>query len=458
MSVASRAVRSVIQATRQLVGETPSGAIASAAQVDVRPNFVVVVTDDMRDSDWQALPQTREWLAGSGTTFPNFILTTPLCAPSRTSLFTGMYTHNHGVTHNDGKDGGYAQFKQAGLDERTIVSALRDTGYRTGIFGKFLNGVASEGKIPGGWDEWLVTTDRDYYHAGLNDNGKAKTLSKRSDYETDVLATRASEFIQATPATTPFLLWFTPRAPHGKLQPRKQDRGRYNGVRRQRSPDVDGYDNSDKPAHIRDQSPPSLGTLDSIERQRLDMLVATDDAIVSVLTAVQDAGRLANTVVFVLSDNGYMMGSHGCDDKMYPYQEATRVAMLGSGPPFAVGVTDQRVTGNIDIAPTIAALAGVSLPGADGVPIFERTPQSELLVEDSGGDKGYAGLRTVDRLYVEYGTGERELYDYRRDPYELDNLLADWNGYTPTGAAKKMGARFAARLQTLRTCAGATCR
>ena len=459
MSVASRAIRSVIRATRYVVGDGPlEAAAAPAAQADFRPNFIVVVTDDMRDSDWQALPQTRAWLRGSGTTFPNFIFATPLCAPSRASLFTGMYAHNHGVTQNEGsKGGGYAQFKQGDLEQRSIVAALRDSGYRTGLFGKFMNGVASEGKIPGGWDEWVVSTDRDYYRGGLNDNGKATTLDKRSDYETDVLAARARAFIQATPATTPFLLWFTPRAPHGRLQPRTQDRGSYAGARRLRSPDVEGYDNSDKPAYVRERKPPSLGVLDVLERKRLDMLVATDDAVVSVLTAAQDAGRLANTVIFVLTDNGYMLGSHGCDDKSYPYREASQVTMLASGPPFAAGVTDQRVTGTIDIAPTIAALAGVGLPEADGVPIFSRTSKSELLIEHFGGKTGYRGLRTARWLYVEHGSGERELYDYQNDPYELDNLVATWNGHAPTAAGRKMAAGFRKRVQALRKCAGASC-
>lgn len=294
-----------------------------------------------------------------------------------------------------------------------------------------MNGVASKGGVQGSWDQWLVATDRNYYHATMNDNGKERLLKKRKQYSTDVLAGRARDFIKSTSASTPFLLWFTPRAPHGKLQPRRQDRGKYSGVRRLRSPDVLEADNADKPADIRKRNPPSLGGLDSIERKRLDLLAATDDAIASILGTAKDEGRLDNTVVFVLSDNGYMLGSHNCDAKGFPYRQATQVSMLAAGPPFAAGVTDPRITANIDIAPTIAALAGVTLPEADGVPIFERTPQSQLLVENFGGDRGYVGVRSRDWLYVENGSSERELYDYQRDPYELDNLLASWNGHSP---------------------------
>lgn len=459
MSVAKHVFRAVFQGIGRSASQAqPGSGHAIAAQNGVPLNFMVIVTDDMRDSDWQALPQTRASLSERGTTFPNFLLTTPVCSPSRASLFTGMYAHHHGVTHNDGKQGGYAQFKQGDLGGKSISAALKAAGYRTGLFGKFLNGVAAKGSVPGVWDQWLVATDRNYYHATMNDNGQERVLKKRNQYSTDILAGHARDFIKATPPSTPFLLWFTPRAPHGKLQPRRRDRGKYGGVRRQRSPDVLEADNSDKPSDIRNRKAPSLGGLDRLERKRLDLLVATDDAIASILATAREEGRLDNTVVFVLSDNGYMLGSHNCDAKGFPYREATQVTMLASGPPFAAGATDQRITANIDIAPTIASLAGVSLPEADGVPIFERTPQSQLLIENFGGSREYAGLRSRDWLYVENGTGERELYDYQRDPYELDNLLASWNGHSPSSDAELTAAEFANRVAALRGCAGPTCR
>lgn len=460
MSVVSRAVMSARSAIRGLATERQDDLLTPvAAQANSRPNFLVVVTDDMRDSDWQALPQIRELVGDKGTTFPNFFLTTPVCSPSRATLFTGMYAHHHGVKKNDGKDGGYRQFKQRDLGEESIASVLRAAGYRTGIFGKFMNGAAEKGGIAGGWDQWMVAADRNYYKPVMNDNGKTREYQKKNQYSTDILTGRARDFLNKTSSGTPFLLWFTPRAPHGKLQPRRKDRGRYGGTWRERSPDVLEEDASDKPIDIRQRKTMSLGTMDKIERKRLDLLAATDDAVAAILAELKADGRLAHTVVFVLSDNGYMLGSHRCEAKGFPYRAATQVTMLASGPPFAAGVTDERVTGNIDIAPTIAALAGVSLPAADGVPIFDRTKNSAMLVENFGSSgRAYAGLRTTDYLYVENGSGERELYDYRDDPYELDNLLADWNGQTPSADAKATAANLRALLQPLLDCTGATCR
>lgn len=433
------------------------GSAAVLAQASAPPNVIVVITDDMRDSDWQALPRTRELVGNIGTTFPNFLLTTPVCSPSRVSLLTGMYAHHHGVWLNDGRRGGMRQFKKQNLGRSTIAAALQGAGYRTGLFGKFLNGTKTKGKIPGGWDRWLVDTSRNYYKPELNQNGKPKIHKKSSKYSTDILAAAARDFIRKTPANQPFLLWFTPRAPHGKHQVRRKDRGTFKGARIVPSPDVGEADVSDKPADIRRRKVPSLRKLAKLERKRLEMLIATDDAVASILATVEAEGRLENTVIFVLSDNGYMMGSHRCVKKGFAYLQSTQVTMMASGGPFASGGVDHRVAANIDIAPTIANLAGVTLPDADGVPLSDRALESEILVEAQRGKRSYSGLRSADLLYVEMASNERELYDYTRDPYEIDNLLATWNGHVPAPEDQERAAGMRERLNALRNCAGPTC-
>jgi hypothetical protein len=113
---------------------------ASAEPVDTPPNIVVIVTDDMRDSDLGVLERTSELVAASGTTFPNFFLTTPQCSPSRASILTGLYAHNHGVRQNGFPLGGWDVFNENGLEDRTIAVALSDAGYHTVFAGKYLNG------------------------------------------------------------------------------------------------------------------------------------------------------------------------------------------------------------------------------------------------------------------------------------------------------------------------------
>ena len=412
-----------------------------------RPNIVVVVTDDMRDSDWQALPMTQELVNDQGTVFPNFYLTTAVCSPSRASILTGLYAHNHGVTRNSGRKGGTDQFKQRNLAERSLPNALQQVGYRTGLFGKFMNGTSEQGRIPGPWDRWLVSTELAYYRPLMNDNGKPRRFQKKSHYSTDIIADHAVEFIRTTPSESPLFLLFTPKAPHGPATPARRHRGAFAGALRERSPDLNETDVGDKGELIRTSKSASLGSLDKLERQRLETLVAVDEAVARIIGALDDAGRLQNSYIFVLSDNGYMMGSHRLLTKDAPYREATRVRMAVRGAAFPPGV-DARVAANIDIAPTIVDLAGTSLPDPDGLSLAAPSARDAVLLQGFGGIDSYEAVRTVRHLYVEFSRGARELYDYEDDPYELDNLL-------PQDEAA--AAPLVARLSALRECGGAGC-
>jgi arylsulfatase A-like enzyme len=130
---------------------------------------------------------------------------------------------------------------------------------------------------------------------------------------------------------------------------------------------------------------------------------------------------------------------------------------------------DERLTLNIDVTATIAAVAGISPPNLDGVSLLDPAAREDVLLEWLGAPEAvndpfyspsapnYSALRTAGRLYVEYDSEERELYDYYRDPHELDNLLADWAGHTPTAEAETLAQDFSARLDVLKTCAGVSC-
>lgn len=422
-----------------------------------QPNFVVVITDDMRDSDWQALGKTSALVAGRGTVFPNFFLTTPICSPSRASILTGMYPHNHGVIRNDGNRGGVAQFAQKEMEDQSISRALRGAGYRTGLFGKFMNGIPEEGVIPGDWDDWLVSSELDYYNFTMNDNGAARAFTEPDDYSTDVIRGRAIEFLRDTDGGQPFLLFFTPKAPHGPSTPARRDRRTFGRARVERAPDLNEVDVSDKPKYVRGNKPYDLDELDALNRKRLDSLVAVDDAVEALIADLDAQGRLGNTYVFVLSDNGYMLGSHRLLGKGAAYRHSTQVRMAVSGPAFEGGGVRTDLAANIDIAPTIASLAGVELRKADGESLVRPSRRDALLLRDFAG-KEYRAVRTDRYLYVEHDSGERELYDYAADPYELDNLLADWEGHRPTAAAEEIGAGLKSRLGPLVGCKGKTCR
>lgn len=425
---------------------------------NAQPNIVVIITDDMRDSDWRALPKTQNLIADRGTRFPNFFLTTPVCSPSRASILTGRYAHNHGVLANTGSKGGFAAFSKQKLGNQTITATLKDAGYRTGLFGKFINGAPEEGVIPGGWDDWLVTTTLDYYRPSFNDHGTARHDNDPDAYVTDVLIDRALQFLGDVRPDDPFLMFFTPKAPHGPSTPARRDRRAFSGARVERSPDFAERDVASKPAAVRAERIPNPGGLDVLEQRRLASLVAVDDAVERLIGAVENQGRLENTYFFVLSDNGYSLGNHRQVGKGSPYRSAAQVMMAARGPRFRVGTTDERVVANIDLAPTIAEVARVSIPKADGMSLLREVTRQAVLLEELREGSRFRAVRTADLLYVENPHDERELYRYPSDPYEMDNLLADWSGFSPTPEAETIGADLHAELERLKSCSGEQCR
>lgn len=436
-----------------------SGLFATTARsAPTPPDVVVVVTDDMRDSDWRALPQTAAFFAERGTVFPNFFTATPVCCPSRTTILTGMYAHTHGVLRNSGRNGGYKAFTRNGLERHTIAAALRQAGYRTALVGKFVNGTGDRGKPLAGWDRWIATSELDYYGATLNVDGKARKYPKNErGYVTEVLRREALAFITKTNASTPLFLYFSPKAPHGPSTPAKRDRGAFKGAKAAQSPAFNEADVRDKPPVISRRATfnaRKINKLDALEARRLESLLSVDRAVVDILNAQEARGRLDDTLVFVLSDNGFLMGEHRLDLKSYAYDGAVNVTMMAAGPGFARGATDQRLALTTDIAPTIAHAAGVPLPRADGRSLLAGFSREAVLLEAWAPDV-WAAVRTNDVTYVEWAGGFREFYDLENDPHELDNLLAPGRERSPEEEARADA--FAARLGELRRCAGAAC-
>ncbi len=438
-----------------------------------KPNIVVVVTDDMRATDWRALPKTQKLLAG-GTEFPNFLITTPVCCPSRSTILTGQYAHHHGVRINEGPNGGWHAFRDQGHEASNVATWLDEVGYRTALVGKYLNGYnRSRAKPPPGWDRWyaLNTRGEDYAEFTLNENGTAVHYDRPTDYMTDVLRRRAVDVVESTPAKTPLFLYLAVKAPHVPATPAGRHRDEFKGAGVTRDDAFNEADISDKPAYMRDDplSPKETNALDALERKRLASLLAADEAIVAVADALKAADRWDNTYVFVLSDNGYLMGLHRRVAKGVPYEEAIRVPMLAFGPGFTAGTNDPRLAATIDLAPTIADLAGVPAPEADGRSLLDNWQRDAVLIEgfgnaDEGKGEGqviggpkpappYAALRTADRIYVEYKGGEKELYDLRDDPGQLENLA-------PPGEGADLDEleRLHAWLDELRECQTDDCR
>jgi len=368
-----------------------------AASLPDRPNVVLILTDDL---DARSLEVARDQfpaiaaLREQGTAFSNFIVTMPLCCPSRASILRGQYAHNHGVLNSGGESTGFAAFHGLDRERSTVATWLHDAGYRTALLGKYMNGypgrTAAATYVPPGWDEWggYRMDPRGevlrYFDYELNENGSVVAYGSRpEDYLTDVLAAKSAAFIaRSAEARQPFFLYLAPAAPHGPATPAPRYEDAFPDPAVPRLPSLGEADVSDKPAWVRDQveiGPDEVALIDAFHGRRLRSLLAVDDLVGTVTDALRAAGTLEETYVVVTSDNGYHLGEHRIGfGKRTPYEEAIRVPLLVRGPGVPAGRTVEELALNLDLAPTFAELAGVAVPGfVDGrslVPLLEGQP------------------------------------------------------------------------------------
>ena len=463
-------------------------ALAPAAPAAAAPNIVLVQTDDQTAESMRVMSRTRALIGDRGTTFENSLVSLALCCPSRATLLTGRYAHNHGVLDIHPPWGGFERLDHA----ETLATWLQRGGYATVLVGKYLNryGRRDATEVPEGWTEWQGLVDpstNNYYRFVLNEGGALRRYGLTpAHYQTDVLTERAEEVIaRRAAAPEPFFLWLSYLAPHNGLPrepgdpagpspvaaPRHQ--GAFAAEPLPRTPAFDEADVRDKPPAM--SSRPRLrarkiAAIRSRYRQGLESLLAVDEGVERVVAALERSGELENTLLVFTSDNGFFNGEHRIPSgKILPYEPALRVPLLMRGPGVPRGLRLPQLAANVDLAPTLLEAAGASAPWTpDGISLFGflrnpwAAPARELLIEGTArrrtGLPRFAGLRTPTHLYFERDTGERELYDLARDPYQLHNLA---RGPRPAAARRRRGARLearlAARLDRLRSCAGAAC-
>jgi N-acetylglucosamine-6-sulfatase len=333
-----------------------------------RPNIVVILFDDL---DVPLAELTLDELGG--VTFTNSFVTSPLCCPSRISLLTGQYAHNHGVHTNFPPDGGYFRSRDTGADRCTVPVWLQQAGYTTGLIGKYINGYGYDSvkeEMPPGWSHWEAlwgsTRYADYV---VNVDG---VLEPGNGYQTDDLRDRALAFMSG--ADPPFFLFLNPYAPHRPWTPPDRHAG---------APVPQDYEEPD----------------------RYRMMLAARELVDDVIAATPE-----NTYVVVTSDNGFHFGAD--PGKSLPWDSDTRVPMSIVGPNLA-GRAEERLVANIDLAPTIAEWAGVEAPDVDGqslVALLEGRPadwRTSLTLEIVG---AWQAERTQTSLSVEWSDGRREVF------------------------------------------------
>lgn len=413
-------------------GEVSAG--APAAEAERRPDIVLILTDDQRLDTLWAMPTVQSELVAKGIEFPNGYVSNPLCCPSRAAILTGRYSHGNGVYTNHPKQpyGGFPALR----DRSTVATWLHGGGYRTGLFGKYLNGYSGT-YVPPGWDKWFVTYDNGaFYDYTASADGQLRTFgSDPADYGTDVLARRATDFIRSTDPARPMFLYFGPHAPHGPATPGPGDKKAFSDLPRWRPMSYDEANVSDKPAYIQKRDLLAETSARVVDRFRLSQyrsLLAVDRAVSEILDTLAETGRLSNALIVFTSDNGFLWGEHRWRSKVVPYEESIRVPfVVRADSMIASPRSDDHLVLNVDLAPTFAQLAGVGAPGAEGrslLPLLSSPTapwRTDFLLEHlerSGrGVPTYCGVHSQRFVYVNYVTGEEELYDLARDPHQLSN-------------------------------------
>jgi arylsulfatase A-like enzyme len=434
-----------------------------------KPNVVFILTDDLDATDLRKFPNIWNLLVRQGASFSRFYVTNPWCCPSRSSILRSQYMHSHQVESNRQPTGGFRKFQP--LEASTIGTWMQAAGYRTALMGKYLNQYPSPRDatyVPRGWNEWAVPITRLYQEYGyaLNENGVIRQHgNSASDYLEDVLSAKAAGFVTQK---SPFFLYLAPVAPHKPANYAPRHAMAFTGEKAPRPPSFDQADLSAEPQWLRSKkplSPKMVQRIDWLYQDRMRAMLGVDDMVGALVASLERSGRLQDTYIFLTSDNGFHLGQHRLrPGKTTPFEEDIRVPMVVRGPGIAPGSTVDLLTSTADLAPTLAELGGAVTPwfaeGRSLIPVLRGRSvpwRDAVLVEYAQPPYGqgayppsYNVLRTGQYSYVEYSTGERQLYDLAADPYQLRNLAAT--------ADPVLIGRLSARLAVLHGCTGPTCR
>lgn len=329
------------------------------------------------------MPQTRRWLKKGGTRFDEAFVTTPFCCPSRSSIFTGRYTHNHHVFTSG--DGGNL------IQKSTLQYYLHKAGYETAMFGKYLNGWDIL-QPPPHFNRYAMTLRSHFYRGGIwNVNGTVRTISQ---YNVTYIADKAQHFLRHAGAHhPPWFLYLALAAPHEPFIPQLKYADapvpHWDG-----DPAVFESDRSDKPPYVQEANE-GIRYGRKTRRAQFRTLMSVDDLVSRVVDTLHGLREMKNTLVFFISDNGLMWGEHGLKRKAVPYEQSIKVPLLVRWPGHITGgVTDSRLVANIDIAPTVLQATGVAPDPAypiDGRSLLGSSSGRERLLTEFYGDENNPG-------------------------------------------------------------------
>ena len=424
--------------------------VPTAASAEERPNILVIVTDDQRSTGtFQLMPEVKR-LGSEGAIFDRAYATTPYCCPSRASILTGLYTHNHLV-----KKGSLTLDEYNAVNDKSVVPDFKTAGYQTGFYGKYLNGWPQI--APAGFDDWAIMPSVNAYYSGEPWNVNGVQEPQDGTYSTHFLRDRALSFLGSTETddASPWLIFMNPITPHAPATPEPA----YADLPVSAFTPPSEKDRSDKPAWLRATTPPLVDNLIRSRDKVLRSLKSIDDMLGAVRQRLAETGE-EDTIIVFTSDNGMQWGDHGLVGKTTPYIPSVRVPLYVSWPGHIAPGRRSNIVALLDLPSTLLELASVPTSKVlDGRSLFGN-PRSQLLLEFYS----WPGFRvptwkafiTPTLEYIEYyrldGTYlAREAYDMVGDHQQLRNLYRDGvpGNQPPSGSSL--------RLRRLAACDGAAC-
>ena len=469
MTTRAQFLKGALQGAALAAGVSTAGASAAFARrrrsafyaAGSGPNIVAILTDDQPAHTLEAMPKTRALFAPGVDLSPNAYVSVPVCGPARVGLLTGKYAHNHGALTNETS---YDRYRSRDYAADDLLSRMKAAGYRTGYFGKFLNGAphADEWVHPacgvGYGGRWVAFAGQNHKVPYLvNFNGRVREERQNQNV---LLAHHAGSWIREVAGAGPFFAYVSVGDPHGPFRPTAAHEHHADGAAYS-SPGV----LEDTPEELADKSAwtgrrltATPATHQATYEGQLEELQDVEDLVEKVAATLSELGILENTLITFATDNGLQMGEHGgLAGKGLPYQESTRTPFLVRGPGVPGSIPSSPLVSHLDLTATYLDAAGADTSGLDGrslLPLFANPSapwRERLLVEHRG--FGWSMLREGPHAYAELPMGEAELYDLEADPHELENLL-----HEPTAEAEATAAGLSARMDDLKRAEGAALR